>query len=178
MPVGIMSARSHFVSLLASCVLSACHSGGAAPTTPHEWQSDERSYRAAGPPPPREELAEDEASLHDAYGNAPAIRVQVGKAVYYGKGLAGNKTANGEIFDPEKFTAAHRKLPFGTIVRVVRLDTGAHTYVRVNDRGPFGKTERIIDLAEVAGRRLDMLKAGVVDVRLEILEEGDGKRAR
>jgi rare lipoprotein A len=143
----------------------------------HEWRSDASDYRAAGPPPPESSLAEDEAELVRAYGQTRAVKVQMGKAAYYGKGLAGNRTASGEIFDPERFTAAHRTLPFGTIVRVVRLDTGSHTYVRINDRGPFGNRSRIIDLAEVAARRIDMIRRGVVDVRLEIVKLGDGRRA-
>jgi rare lipoprotein A (peptidoglycan hydrolase) len=151
--------------------------GCAETATAHEWRSDASDYRAAGPPPPEGSMAEDEAELVRTYGQTRAVKVQLGKAAYYGKGLAGNRTASGEIFDPERFTAAHRTLPFGTIVRVVRTDNGSHTYVRINDRGPFGNRSRVIDLAEVAARRLDMIRRGVVDVRLEIVKLGDGRRA-
>lgn len=120
----------------------------------------------------------DEEDLHERYGRTPAVKVEFGKATYYGESLAGNRTASGAIFDPGQFTAAHRELPFGTVVRVVRLDTGHHTYVKVNDRGPFGDRRRVIDLAKVAARRLEMIRAGVVDVRIEILEWGDGKYRR
>ena len=68
-------------------------------------------------------------------------------------------------------TAASRDLPFGTIVRVVRVDTGASVVVRVNDRGPFGDRRRILDLSRAAAERLDMIRAGVVTIRAEILEE-------
>lgn len=105
-------------------------------------------------------------------------RFQFGKAVYYGEALAGNPTASGEVFDPSRFTAAHRSLPFGTVLRVVRLDNGMHTYVKVNDRGPFGDEHRVIDLAKIAASRIDMLSDGVVDVRLEILRWGDAATAR
>jgi rare lipoprotein A len=97
------------------------------------------------------------------------VDVLHGKATYYANSLAGNKTASGQVYDPELFTAAHRKLPFGTIVRVVRTDTQRYVYARVNDRGPFGNSQRIIDLSYAAAERLDMLRAGVVPVRVEIL---------
>jgi rare lipoprotein A len=119
----------------------------------------------------------EEAWYHDHYNQVAALEVQHGKATYYGEELAGNKTASGELFEPRRFTAAHRRLPFGTVVRVVRLDTGAHTYVRINDRGPFGDERRIIDLAKVAAGRLEMLRAGVVEVRVEILRWGEGRRS-
>jgi rare lipoprotein A (peptidoglycan hydrolase) len=151
--------------------------GCAEPETAHEWQSDSHDYRAAGPPAAEAASGEDEAELARTYARTRAMKVQRGKAAYYGKGLAGNLTASGETFDPERFTAAHRSLPFGTVVRVVRVDTGRSTYVRINDRGPFGDRSRVIDLAEVAARRLDMMKAGVVTVRLEIVKLGDGRRA-
>jgi rare lipoprotein A len=170
----------HVVGMLALLGgLTGCHRtcGCTETATASEWQSDSRAYRAAGPPAPEADVPDDEAELARAYGQKRAIRVQRGKAAYYGKGLAGNRTASGEVFDPERFTAAHRTLPFGTIVRVVRTDDGRHTYVRINDRGPFGNRSRIIDVAEGAARRLDMIKAGVLDIRLEVLELGDGRRA-
>lgn len=100
------------------------------------------------------------------------LEVHQGKAVYYGDSLAGNHTANGEIYDPRKLTAASRSLPFGTMVRVVRLDTGREVVVRINDRGPFGNERRIIDLSRAAAEQLDMIRAGVVDVRVEVLAFG------
>jgi rare lipoprotein A len=76
------------------------------------------------------------------------------------------------------FTAAHRSLPFGTIVRVVRTDTGRVTYVKVNDRGPFGSSKRIIDLSRAAAEELQMMRAGVVPVRVEILERPAASASR
>ncbi len=99
-----------------------------------------------------------------------AIQTLRGKATYYADSLAGNHTANGDVYDPKKHSAAHRKLPFGTIVRVTRVDNGAVTYVRINDRGPFGGGGRIIDLSKAAAKDLEMLRAGVVQVRVEVLE--------
>lgn len=93
----------------------------------------------------------------------------VGRASYYADSLAGNTTANGEIYDPQRLTAAHRKLPFGTVVDVRRVDTGAMVRVRINDRGPFGDARRIIDLSRRAAETLNMMRAGVVDVELRIV---------
>ena len=117
----------------------------------------------------------EESSLYSAYDKAPALETQVGTAAYYSDKLAGRKTANGQPYDPRAFTAAHRKLPFDTVVRVVRLDDGRHVYVRITDRGPFGERKRIVDLSKIAAERLDMLRSGVVDVRLEVVRWGDGR---
>lgn len=88
-----------------------------------------------------------------------------GLASYYGAGLQGRPTASGETFDKEQFTAAHRKLPFGTCVRVTFVPTARSVEVRVNDRGPF-VGNRIIDVSEAAARELGMLTLGVGRVRL------------
>ena len=95
-----------------------------------------------------------------------------GEATYYSDKIAGRKTASGERYDPAALTAAHRSLPFGTRVRVVRVDTGNSVLVRITDRGPFGKPSRIIDLSKAAARQLDMLRAGVIRVRVEVLPPG------
>lgn len=93
-----------------------------------------------------------------------------GKASYYAGKYAGRLTANGEIFDPEALTAAHRSLPFDTRVRVTRIDVPGEpsVVVRINDRGPF-KRGRIIDLSKAAARELRMIREGIVDVRLNVL---------
>jgi len=101
-------------------------------------------------------------------GEGSVRRVEEGRASYYGRGFAGRKTASGERFDPNGMTAAHKTLPFGTRIRVSRPG-GTSVTVRVNDRCgcPGG---RIVDLSEAAARRLGMLRAGVVTVRLEVLD--------
>jgi rare lipoprotein A len=91
-----------------------------------------------------------------------------GLASYYADKYQGRKTANGEIFDTAKLTAAHKTLPFGTRVRVTNLDNGRSVDVRINDRGPY-VAGRVIDLSPAAARKLDMLRAGVVRVKLDIL---------
>lgn len=116
--------------------------------------------------------------MAELYANRPALQTFSGKATYYADSLAGNRTASGEMYDPRVHSAAHRKLPFGTVVRVVRQDTQAATYVRVNDRGPFAGRDRIIDLSRVAAEELGMIRAGVVPVRVEVLEFPPAKTAQ
>jgi rare lipoprotein A len=93
-----------------------------------------------------------------------------GKASYYGARHHGNKTASGERFDQHALTAAHRSLPFGSRVRVTNLRNDKSVVVRINDRGPYAKG-RIIDLSHQAAERIDMLRAGVVPVRVEQLRD-------
>ena len=92
-----------------------------------------------------------------------------GDASYYGKGFDGKKTASGEIFDRKAFTCAHRSLPFGTKLKVVRKKTGASVIVRVNDRGPYAK-RRVLDLSEAAGKVLGLDKAGHAQVTATVIE--------
>ncbi len=110
-----------------------------------------------------------EAQLLERYEGKRPVQVLNGKATYYANSLAGRKTASGEPYEPTVFSAAHRTLPFGTVVRVVRTDTNRYVYVRITDRGPFAGGGRIIDLSYVAAERLGMIRAGVVPVRVEVL---------
>lgn len=91
-----------------------------------------------------------------------------GEASYYGPGLEGNLTANGETFDPNQMTCAHKTLPFGTLLRVTRDDTGESVVVRVNDRGPYAKG-RILDLSAAAGKKIGLDKSGHAQVTAEII---------
>jgi rare lipoprotein A len=95
------------------------------------------------------------------------VEVQEGKAAYYADSLHGNKTASGEPYDKNALTAAHRKLPFGTRVKVTYLENGKSVEVVINDRGPHSKN-RIIDLSGAAAEQLGLKQAGVGDVKLEI----------
>jgi rare lipoprotein A len=95
----------------------------------------------------------------------------VGLATYYSSRLAGRKTANGDRYDPSLLTAAHRTLPFGTMVEVRRAD-GRRVVVRINDRGPFGDPERVIDLSHRAAEELGILHEGKVRVELNPLPAG------
>jgi len=94
---------------------------------------------------------------------------QHGLASWYGSGFNGQLTADGERFDMNQLTAAHRHFPFGTIVRVTNKQNGASVEVRINDRGPFGDGDRIIDVSSAAADILQMKKAGLVPVEVEII---------
>ena len=89
-----------------------------------------------------------------------------GKASYYGNEFNGKKTANGETFNKNKLTAAHKTLPFGTVVTVKNISNGKTVKVTITDRGPFVKG-RIIDISEKAASEIGMLDQGVAQVELK-----------
>jgi rare lipoprotein A len=91
-----------------------------------------------------------------------------GEASYYGRELQGNRTASGQRFDAEGFTAAHRTLPLGTRLRVTNLANGRSVIVTVNDRGPFVHS-RLIDVSLGAAREINMVRSGRAQVKLEVL---------
>ena len=95
-----------------------------------------------------------------------------GLASYYAEPYHGRKTANGETFDTyQELTAAHRTLPFNTVVKVTNQSNGRDVEVRINDRGPF-IDGRVIDLSLKAAREIDMVRAGVAPVKLVVRKEG------
>ena len=96
------------------------------------------------------------------------IWTQNGKVSWYGPGFHGRRTANGEIFDTNEMTMAHRSLAFGSKVRVTNLDNGRSIVVRVNDRGPY-VGGRIADLSHAAASRLGFVEDGVVHARIELI---------
>jgi len=98
-----------------------------------------------------------------------------GPVSFYGNEFAGRKTSNGERFDPNRLTMAHRTLPFGTLVRITNLFNNKSVVVRVNDRGPF-IGGRVGDVSTAAAMMLDMLRAGVVRARLEVLSAAQALR--
>ncbi len=100
---------------------------------------------------------------------------EAGIASWYGPGFDGNLTANGEVYDMNGVSAAHKTLPFGTIVRVVDLDSGRSIVVRINDRGPFVEG-RIIDLSKGAAAELGIVEKGITPVGLRIVRWPVGKR--
>lgn len=93
---------------------------------------------------------------------------ETGEASWYGEPYHGRRAANGEVYDMEKLTAAHRTFPFDTWLRVVNLSNDKSVVVRITDRGPF-VGRRIIDLSRAAAREIEMLQAGVTKVRLEVI---------
>jgi rare lipoprotein A len=112
---------------------------------------EKRTVRAAAPPP------------------RPVTGVEVGVASWYGHPYHGRAAASGEVYDMEQFTAAHRTLPFGTLVRVTNLENNKYIDVRINDRGPF-VDDRIVDLSRAAASAIDLIGPGTARVRLEILQ--------
>ena len=101
--------------------------------------------------------------------NKSGVHYETGKASYYANKYQGRKTANGERFNQNKRTAAHKTLGFGTRVKVTNLKNGKSVVVRINDRGPFIKG-RIIDLSKSAFSAIANSRLGVVDVAVEILQ--------
>ena len=95
------------------------------------------------------------------------------EASFYADKFHGRKTANGEIFNMYDFTAAHKTLPFNTILKVTNIANGKNVTVRVNDRGPFVQG-REIDLSKAAAQKLDMISEGTAHVSIEILQLGSG----
>ncbi|MBN8806300.1 MAG: hypothetical protein BGO58_07330 [Sphingopyxis sp. 65-8] len=93
-----------------------------------------------------------------------------GTASYYGRELAGNRTASGERFDPDQMTAAHPTLAFGSKVRVTNLSNGQSVIVRVNDRGPFGG-RRVIDISQAAAKEIGMHRSGTARVSLTLVAD-------
>ncbi len=105
----------------------------------------------------------------------PGQVLERGEASWYGPGFHGKQTANGETYNQQELTAAHRTLPFNTVVRVRNLDTGKSVDVRINDRGPYAQG-RVIDLSRAAAQRIDMLNSGVAPVEIRIVKTAETVR--
>ena len=110
----------------------------------------------------------DEQNVKTNTTTVPGAFTQTGMASFYADKFEGHQTASGEIFEQDKFTAAHRTLPFGTKLKVTNLSNGKSVIVTVNDRGPFAD-DRIIDLSKAAAEQLDMIKSGVIPVKIEVI---------
>jgi rare lipoprotein A len=143
---------------------------GEAPDNTKEASKRERGgepgARASRPAPAR-------APKRDSATPSPAMsaHAEEGNASWYGVPFHGRRASNGEVYDMHKLTAAHRTLPFDTVVRVTNLSNSKSTVVRITDRGPF-VDNRIIDLSMAAAQEIDSIGPGVVPVRLEILSAG------
>jgi rare lipoprotein A len=136
--------RTPLVLVVASIALAGC--------------GHKKHARATPPPPPARRLP----------AVVPPGYTESGVASWYGHPYHGRAAANGEIYDMEKMTAAHRTLPFNTWVRVYDLDNNKTTEVRIIDRGPF-IDGRIIDLSHAAAREIEMIGPGVAKVRIEVI---------
>lgn len=116
-------------------------------------------------------IVSTDSTIADAVASEPAYKpLGSGMASYYGRELAGNRTASGERFNPADLTAAHRTLPLGSRVRVTNTRTGDSVIVRINDRGPFHGS-RLIDLSEAAAREIGIRAAGSGRVEIAVAAE-------
>ncbi len=110
--------------------------------------------------------------LSSSYSLAQSFAPIQGMASWYGPKFAGRLTANGEIFNPSELTAAHKTLPFGTMVRVTNVTNNMSVIVRINDRGPFVK-QRVIDLSRFAAEQIDMIGPGTAEVIIEEVSKAE-----
>lgn len=127
--------------------------------------------RVPPPPPPvtSETAATRPTPNPDVYDRRTPILVETGMASWYGPPYHNRKAATGEVYDMHQLTAAHKTLPLNSIVRVTNVANGKSVIVRINDRGPFIGT-RIIDLSYAAAHEIETWRAGVANVRVEVLE--------
>jgi rare lipoprotein A len=124
--------------------------------------------RAAAKPKTQEPEAAEQEDVIGVPGNAKPIFSETGMASWYGPPYHNRRASNGEIYNMNALTAAHRTVPLGSICRVTNLKTGSSTLVRITDRGPFIKG-RIVDLSLAAAKKIGVWKAGVARVKLEVL---------
>jgi rare lipoprotein A len=143
----------------------------APPATAPEGTVDNAKRDTSVPPTP------STAPAHPKHAKTPPVPAAVGyteegNASWYGNPFHGRRASNGEVYDMYKLTAAHRTLPFETMVRVTNLNNGKTTIVRITDRGPF-VDNRIIDLSQAAAREIESIGPGIVPVRIEVLGNVD-----
>ena len=148
--------------------LTACggHKQAKAPLPPPPAVSEPETEDSAKSSEP--EISPD-AAKPKVNGDAKPLFTQTGIASWYGPPYHNRRASNGEIYDMNALTAAHRTLPLGCIVRVTNVKTGHATTVRITDRGPF-VAGRIIDLSLAAARKVDVQQAGLARVKLEVLK--------
>ena len=150
---------------------------GCAEQRPHVRKASPPSAKSIALPETKEgKLPKPYIVFGKRYYPLPAAEgfVQLGKASWYGGRFHGRSTASGEIYDMHKKTAAHKTLPFGTHVKVTNISNQRYTIVRINDRGPFIKG-RIIDLSFAAAKEIDLVAAGVGDVKVVALGKEAGR---
>lgn len=114
------------------------------------------------------------AFLFQLVGLTIFAQVQTGKASFYADKFEGSPTASGEKYKHNKLTAAHKTLPFGTRVKVTNVSNNQTVEVTINDRGPYVEN-RVIDLSKSAAEKLGFVNQGIADVKVEVIDAGDGK---
>jgi rare lipoprotein A len=142
-------------------------------STPPPGNTRARDAARSAPEPSRAPSRSNRPVSPDSALTRTPSNVEVGKASWYGHPYHGRPAANGEIYDMEKMTAAHRTLPFDTWVRVINLSNDKAVDVRITDRGPF-VDNRIIDLSHAAAREIGLIGPGVATVRVEVVSVPDG----
>lgn len=116
----------------------------------------------------------DERNIAKSLSSAPSLFTISGTSSWYGPKFHGRKTANGEVYDMNKLSAAHKEFPLGSWIRVINLKNNRKVILRVNDRGPFIEG-RILDLSKKAAEELDFLIDGLAEVKIEVLRWGTRK---
>ena len=160
---------------LVGCMTSPTSSSGSRASPSASGSAAGKGSTSSAAPGARAPLdAADRADNSDGTSQAPADtaglkELERGQASWYGPRFHGRRTASGEPYDQHALTAAHKTLPFGTVVRVRSLVTGREVDVRVTDRGPFTRG-RVIDLSRAAAEALGMMGLGVKQVSLHIVE--------
>lgn len=156
----MISSKAVLAALVAAVLVCSC-------SGPRERSSFDRS---TGGYSGRSQSSSGSASKASKASGKKAKVGQVlhGEASYYGPGFEGKLTANGETFNSSEMTCAHKTLPFNTMLKVTRDDTGASVVVRVNDRGPYAKG-RILDLSAGAGKKIGLDKDGHAKVTIEVI---------
>jgi len=137
------------------------------PPTTSTTESGPAGAKPANPPAGKESANNPEFSVP---ADAKPISTEIGKASWYGAPYHNRRTSNGEIYNMNAMTAAHRTLPLGSIVRVTNVKTGHAALVRITDRGPFVKG-RIIDVSYAAAKRLDIWQPGIASVKVEVMQK-------
>jgi rare lipoprotein A len=159
---------------LAGCGRHQTQANKVPPAPPISAPASKPATEARNTPPPRPNATPVPAVPHISDEivvprNAKVLYTETGWASWYGPGFQKRRAANGEVFDTEKMTAAHRTLPLNSIVRVTDLKTSESVLVRITDRGPF-VGDRILDLSRAAARKLSVFQHGTALVRIEVLE--------
>jgi rare lipoprotein A len=159
-----------FAPILAVFLLSGCASRRTVTSAPPPAATSTGAEPAAGAPTPSPPPSAPSAAQPPTRPTPfiPGVFVEEGIASWYGVPFHGRRAADGEIFDMNSLVAAHRTLPFGTILRVTNLNNGREVQVRVIDRGPF-VADRILDVAHAAAVALGMVGTGTARVRIELV---------
>lgn len=175
--------NASFAGLFAALALSAC-AAQQSPAPDAAPQPEPAPHASASPAAPAEQHAAAAPAAKKAARQSAAKKAdktektakfsQTGKASWYGPGFHGKKTANGERFDMNTLTAAHRTLPISSRVRVTNLANGKSVVVRINDRGPY-HGNRVMDLSKAAAQELGFIRTGTAQVKIEPLAPADGK---